>query len=218
MHIVVSVQSCQSRKRIGFRRNHVINCLHHKVISVNFREMAEARCLELEQRLKAIEASVGARLKAVERNHPLEARLRLVEARQPAVSRALFPPPQEIPSLLAVVSACIAWVLSAVKLLMGIDTWTKAPPPPDPVKILATPAQESFLPEALPDRAPGVTFCLKAGMEGYSPSLDIEECDSNLSDRSRINLLHREAVRRELDTCEALLATCYVRSTCYLLL
>lgn len=164
--------------------------------------------LTLETRLHLLQdglTSVGARLKALERNSVLEARVRQLEACLSGGSvletRMLVPWAFTgvVQHALAHTSRCFNML--AQRLLIAAtwlitSKWRSHQPAPPPYNPAA--------PMALEDETIGAVshFCIQPGLEGYSDSLalaDIEDV-GQLSDRAKIGMMHKEAVRRELDT------------------
>jgi len=169
--------------------------------------------LTLETRLHLLQdglTSVGARLKALERNSVLEARVRQLEACLSGSS--ILETRMQVPwaskgvvqYAMALTSKCFN---TFMRRLLVATTWL----------VTSKFGRQSHQPASTPNNpaAPALAqdetvcavsqFCIKPGLEGYSDSLalvDIEDISSTsqLSDRAKIGMMHKEAVRRELDT------------------
>ena len=189
--------------------------------------------IALERRLASIESKLpewNARLKTLEKHHPLEVRLRLLEAR---VSQRSQRPERTAACAgdrtMAFVTACCACVVTVLAMVwqiicsaacLNLPPRTESDPhdqPSHPSSGLSFPeepphkdANEDADTHVLDGSVPESGFCLKAGLDGYSESLalvDVEDCGvgegcggGGLSERAKIGLLHREALRRGLDT------------------
>ena len=169
------------------------------------------------QQLEGALPSVSARMKTLERNNPLEARLRILEARLSPTSGA-----RQQMSAMMVIWAIISWprdllhrAITTCRARLPVEascsattSWAAA----EVAAAIIDSAAATFVSTAdnfeRPQEAPdseGFRFVLKPGLDGYSQSLslvDIEDCDhqrSRLSDRAKISILHTEAVMRGLD-------------------
>lgn len=190
--------------------------------------MADARVAQLEARIAMLEnklPAIGARMKTLERNSPLEARIRMLEARRSRGSLSLnmqsftrvftviwamlmnwaTPLDTELGADEADVAATIAAVVAAAEL-PNPSTQEILAPLEDVLLASTTMAPKEATVHSTDEVAAGFRFVLKAGLEEYSHSLalvEIEDCDggerAQLSDRAKIGILHREAVRRGLD-------------------
>ena len=215
--------------------------------------MPEAdRVAQLEARIAMLESkmpAVSARMKTLERNNPLEARVRLIEAGLstphsmpmsvfsviPIVTRiftllmhwaaacTMSQPNRQQPNrpagaeveVEAIVAAAIASVVAdavedtkASPLEKEMRAADAVQPKDDSSSSSAAATGAAVAAEA----AAGYRFVLRPGLEDYSNSLalvEIEACDcradcraddrATLSDRVKIGILHKEAVRRRLD-------------------
>jgi len=187
--------------------------------------------LAMEDRIKALEARLSlienrlpsweARVKTLERNNPLEARLRALE-----VSHSSNHPPDNPTAVQLAGRSWMAgpfsWVSFAVdfasmaflkmKPLFAQIAWRSRSPSGSSkhheLEIQAENwAEQHFLsPDGLLTAIRTVSFRLKDGLEGYSKSLELLPDDevhqkpAVRSTKAKISLLHHEACERSLDT------------------
>lgn len=183
----------------------------------------------LETRIRSLEdklPSWSSRLQRLERFSPLEERVRLIEDRlayaldddgHHGFGRGKYYPSPTAPVITGVVSfaANTLWhALRSVRVgsYVVLGFWKQLLfrsnlVDEDRPKNLATDGNNNNNPVPPPNTnnktRKDVRFFLKSGMDGYSQSLDIETCsglNTALTDREKIGILHREAVKRELDS------------------
>ena len=184
-------------------------------------EVLAARVALLEKQMALLEGNttaVSARMKTLEKNSPLEARIRIVEAaaafaqggngaqagsiQKDAISLLSY-------AMISLAKYCCQFFCLSRWSRPPLSKQTEAEVEVIVARAIAAAAKQhraSLLQQA--ESAPaGYRFVLKEGLEEFSQSLamveDIEDCDCSnhpkLTDRAKIAVLHKEAVRRKLD-------------------